>query len=279
MKNGIIELFLSKGAMSLKKHLPDVQSQKDLRNVYIDKVGISDIVYPIIVLDRENSYQSTVGKINMYVDLPEDFRGTHMSRFIEVLNNHKGKMTIQNMEKILDDMREHLKSVTAHFEVEFDYFVMRKAPVSKIESYTPYKAKFICEKSDNFDFVLDVIVPIQTLCPCSKEISARGAHNQRAKADVSVRMRHIVWIEDLIDVAESSASTPLFTLLKREDEKYVTESAYDNPKFVEDVVRDISLKLEDDDRVIWYNVKVTSYESIHTHNAYACHEEWKDLKK
>ncbi len=263
----------------MKKYLPDVQSQKDLRNIYIDKVGINDIVYPIVVLDRENSYQSTVGKINMYVDLPKDFRGTHMSRFVEVLNNHNGKMTIQNMENILDDMREHLKSATAHFEVEFDYFVMRKAPVSKIESYTPYKAKFICKKNDDFDFVLEVIVPIQTLCPCSKEISERGAHNQRAKADVSIRMNHIVWIEDLIDAAESSASTPLFTLLKREDEKYVTENAYDNPKFVEDVVRDISLKLESDNRVIWYNVKVTSYESIHTHNAYACHERWKDLKK
>ncbi len=268
-----------KGVKGLKKYLPDVQSQKDSRNIYIDKVGVSDIVYPIVVLDRENIYQNTVGRINMYVDLPKDFRGTHMSRFVEVLNAHRGKMTIQNMEKILDDMKTHLKAVTAHFEVEFDYFVLRKAPVSKIESYTPYKAKFISKKDENFDFVLEVIAPIQTLCPCSKEISERGAHNQRAKADVSVRMKRIVWIEDIIDIVESSASTPLYTLLKREDEKYVTESAYDNPKFVEDVVRDVSLKLEDDDRVIWYNVKVTSYESIHTHNAYACREKWKDLKK
>lgn len=261
------------------KVLPDVQNQKDSRNIYIDKVGVNDIVYPIIVLDRENKYQNTVGKISMYVDLPEDFRGTHMSRFVEVLNDHRGKMTIQNMEKILDDMKARLKSFTAHFEVEFDYFIMRKAPVSKIESYTPYKAKFICKKNDNLDFVLEVVVPIQTLCPCSKEISERGAHNQRAKADISVRMNRIVWIEDLIDIAENSASAPLFTLLKREDEKYVTESAYDNPKFVEDVVRDISLKVEKDERIDWYNIKVTSYESIHTHNAYACHERRKESNK
>jgi GTP cyclohydrolase I len=259
----------------LENNLPDVQNQKDTRNIFIDKVGISDLVYPIIVLDKENNYQNTIGKINMYVDLPEDFRGTHMSRFVEVLNDHRGKMTVQNMEKILDDMRNHLKAKTAHFEVEFDYFVLRKAPVSKIESYTPYKAKFLCKKNDDFDFILEVDVPVQTLCPCSKEISDYGAHNQRARANISIRMNRIVWIEDLINIAESSASTPLFTLLKREDEKYITENSYNNPKFVEDVVRDISMKLEKDERIRWYSVKVTSYESIHTHNAYACHERWK----
>ncbi len=263
----------------MKEDLPDVQSQKDSRKIFIDKVGISDLIYPIVVLDKENNYQNTVGKINMYVDLPENFRGTHMSRFVEVLNAHRGKMTIQNMEKILEDMKRHLKAKIAHFEVDFDYFVLRKAPISKIESYTPYRAKFLCKKDDAFDFILDVTVPVHTLCPCSKEISDRGAHNQRAKANISIRMKRIVWIEDLIEIAESSSSTPLFTLLKREDEKYITESAYDNPKFVEDVVRDISVKLERDDRIIWYSVKVTSYESIHTHNAFACHERWKDAQK
>ncbi len=259
--------------------LPDVQSEKDARNIYIDKVGVSDIIYPIVVLDKTNSYQNTVGKINMYVDLPKDFRGTHMSRFVEVLNAHMGKMTIQNMEIILDDMKSKLNAEVSHLEVEFDYFVMRQAPVSKISSYTPYRAKFISKKDKTFDFILEVIVPVHTLCPCSKEISDRGAHNQRAKADISVRMNKIVWIEDLIDVAENSASAPLFTLLKREDEKYVTESAYDNPKFVEDIVRDISLKLEKDERITWYNIRVTSYESIHPHNAYACHDQWKEFVK
>ncbi len=258
-----------------QKNLPDVQNRRDSRHIFIDKVGISDLVYPIVVLDKMNKYQHTVGKINMYVDLPEDFRGTHMSRFVEVLNVHRGKMTVKNMEKILDDMRKHLNAKTAHLEVKFDYFVLRKAPVSKIESYTPYRAKFISKKDGDFDFILEVIVPVQTLCPCSKEISERGAHNQRAIADISVRMKKIVWIEDLIDVAERASSSPLFTLLKREDEKYVTEHAYDNPKFVEDVVRDTALQLEKDSRVTWYRIKATSHESIHTHNAYACLEKRK----
>ncbi len=257
------------------KNLPDVQNQRDDRHIFIDKVGVSDLTYPIVVLDKSNKFQHTVGKINMYVDLPEDFRGTHMSRFVEVLNVHRGKMTVKNMEKILDDMRSRLNAQTAHLEVEFDYFVLRKAPVSKIESYTPYRAKFISKKDGNFDFVLEVTVPIQTLCPCSKEISEYGAHNQRAIANISVRMKKIVWIEELIDIAEEASSSPLFTLLKREDEKYVTEHAYEKPRFVEDVVRDIALQLEKDDRVTWYRLKVTSHESIHTHNAYACLEKRK----
>lgn len=264
--------------LNLQKDLPDIQKQGDARNIFIDKVGVSDLVYPIVVLDRTNQYQNTVANINMYVDLPGDFRGTHMSRFVEVLNAHRGKMTIKNMEKILDDMRNHLNAKTAHLEVNFDYFVLRKAPISQIESYTPYRAKFICKKDGDFDFVLEVEVPMQTLCPCSKEISERGAHNQRAKADVSVRMKKLVWIEDLIDIAESAASSPVFTLLKRKDEKYVTEHAYDNPRFVEDVVRDIAIQLEKDKRITWYMLKVTSYESIHTHNAYACLEKKKGFK-
>ncbi len=255
---------------NLFEDLPDIQSTKDDRHLLIDKVGVSDIVYPIVVLDKANEVQHTVGNINMYVDLPEDFRGTHMSRFVEVLNVHRGKMTIHNMENILDDMKRKLNAQTAHLEVKFDYFVLRKAPASGIESYTPYKAKFTAKKDDAFDFILSVEVPIQTLCPCSKEISDRGAHNQRALADVSVRMNELVWIEELIDVVEDVASSPLYTLLKREDEKYVTEHAYDNPKFVEDIARDVALRLESDERITWYMIKVTSYESIHPHNAYAC---------
>ncbi len=262
--------FSKKGLKVLFEDLPDVQNTKDDRHVSIDKVGVSDVVYPIVVLDKANKVQHTVGNINMYVDLPEDFRGTHMSRFVEVLNVHRGKMTIHNIENILDDMKKKLSAKTAHLEVEFDYFVLRRAPVSKIESYTPYKAKFIAKKAENFDFILEVKVPIQTLCPCSKEISDRGAHNQRALADVSVRMKKLVWIEDLIDCVEDAASSPLYTLLKREDEKYVTEHAYDFPKFVEDVARDVAIQLEKDDRITWYTIKVTSYESIHPHNAYAC---------
>ena len=250
--------------------LPDVQNEKDDRHVYIDKVGVNNITYPIVVLDRANKVQHTVGNINMYVDLPEDFRGTHMSRFVEVLNVHRGKMTIKNVENILEDMRRHLNAKVAHIEVEFDYFVLKKSPVSNIESYTPYKAKFMAKKGDDMDFVLQVKVPIQTLCPCSKEISDRGAHNQRAMANVAVRMNKLVWIEEIIEMAEKASSSPLYTLLKREDEKYVTEHAYDNPKFVEDVARDIAVQLEKDERITWYTIKVTSYESIHPHNAYAC---------
>jgi len=251
----------------------DVQSEKDFREIPLQKVGIKDLLYPIKVLDRENKYQSTIAKINMYVDLPKEFRGTHMSRFIEVLERHKNTMAIHNIEKILEEIRETFNASTSHIEISFPYFIKKPAPVTGIKSYMNYNCSLVGKKSDaGFDLVVIVEVPIHNLCPCSKEISEKGAHNQRGVARISVRMKKLVWFEELIEIAEKSASAPLFALLKREDEKYITERAFDNPKFVEDAARDISLLLKKDKRITWYKVEVENFESIHNHNAFACVE-------
>ncbi len=249
--------------------LKDVQSERDFRNIPIDKAGVRDVVYPIVVLDKENGTQETVGRFVMSVNLPHDLRGTHMSRFLEILNRHRNKINLKNLERILDEMKEELQAESAHLEIEFPYFVKKKSPISKTEGYMNYKCKFIASKADKFDFILEVDVPIHTLCPCSKEISSHSAHNQRAISEIQIRMNTLVWIEELIEIAEKSGSAPLYSIVKREDERYLTELAYDNPRFVEDVAREIALRLERDKRVEWYNICVMSYESIHTHNAYA----------
>ncbi len=254
--------------------MKDVQSQRDTREVPLNKVGIKDLLYPIKVLDRKNKYQATVARVSMYVDLPKEFRGTHMSRFIEVLERHKNTMAIHNIEKILEDIRRAFNASTSHIELRFPYFIRKKAPVSGIESYMNYTCGLIGTKTEEkFDLVVEVNVPVHNLCPCSKEISERGAHNQRGIARLRVRMRKLVWFEELVEVAERAASAPLFSLLKREDEKYITERAYDNPKFVEDAARDIALALREDKRISWFKVEVENFESIHNHNAYACVEQ------
>ncbi|HEW91021.1 MAG TPA: GTP cyclohydrolase I FolE2 [Thermotogaceae bacterium] len=253
--------------------MKDIQSERDNRNIPINKVGVEGVSYPIVVMDKSKKHQETVGKITMSVDLPKDFRGTHMSRFIEVLNRHRSKINPHNIEDMLEDIRKVLRAQTAHIEIEFPYFIEKKAPVSKIKSYMKYNCKFSASKtSDKFDFVITVEIPIQTVCPCSLEISDFGAHNQRALVKISVRMRNLVWIEELIEVAENAASSPVYTLLKREDEKYVTENSFMNPRFVEDVAREVVKKLKNDPRITWYKVEVLSYESIHNHNAFACIE-------
>jgi len=252
--------------------LRDVQNEKDKRNIKINMVGIKSIKYPILVMDREFGTQHTVGTFDLFVDLPKDFRGTHMSRFVEVLERHHKKITPRNMESILDDMRDVLRADVAHIEVQFPYFLRRKAPVSKSESFSSFLCSFTVRKDGEFDFVLGVRVPVMTVCPCSKEISDRGAHNQRAEVFVSVRMRSLVWIEEIVDIIESSASAPIFSLLKREDEKFITEYSYDNPRFVEDLSREVVSKLSLNDRIGWYRVEVISQESIHNHEAYACIE-------
>lgn len=248
----------------------DVQKEPPPRKIPIDKVGVEDVTYPIRVMDRENSFQNTVARIKMSVDLPHNFRGTHMSRFIEVLNKHLHNITLYNLENILEDIRKELDAETSHIEIEFPYFIRKKAPISGMESFMNYRCKFIASKDDKFDFILEVNVPVHTLCPCSKEISERGAHNQRALVSVQVRMRKLVWIEEIVEMVEGSASAPLYALLKREDERYITEHAYDNPRFVEDVVREVAVNLDRDDRIIWYFINVKSFESIHNHNAFAC---------
>lgn len=252
--------------------MKDIQNEKDIRNIPINMVGIRGIRYPIVVMDKENGKQSTVGTFNLFVDLPEDFRGTHMSRFVEILNKHNNRITPRNMESILDDMMSTLHSATAHIDVDFPYFLKKKAPVTLIESYSSYNCSFTTRKKKEFDFILKIEIPVTTVCPCSKEISDRGAHNQRSVVTVSVRMKSLIWIEEIISLVENCASAPIYSLLKREDEKFVTELSYDNPRFVEDLSREVVLSLKNDDRIEWYRVEVASQESIHNHEAYACIE-------
>lgn len=255
---------------ALSQDLPDHASEHDDRALAIDKVGIKDLLYPIQVLDRQNRVQHTVARVNLYVGLPHHFKGTHMSRFIEVLNARRGEMTIRNMPEILSDIQDRLEADDAHIELQFPYFVSKKAPVSGVESLMDYQCRFEATKQGpHVDFVLCVRVPVKSLCPCSKSISKYGAHNQRSYVDVQVRSSEFTWIEDVVDAVEKCASAPLFALLKREDEKYITELAYENPKFVEDLVRDVVLALRGLPGVRWLHVAAENQESIHNHSAYA----------
>ncbi len=247
----------------------DIQNQPDSRKISIDRVGVKNLSYPITVLDRTNKIQHTVGSITMYVNLPHRFRGTHMSRFIEILNEHHRELHIETIGEILHKMKEKLHAQEAHMEVTFPYFIEKSAPVSGAKSLMEYRCCYRGTLTDREDFVLRVEIPISTLCPCSKELSDRGAHNQRSVVTIRVRMNKLVWIEEIIAWAEASASSPLFALLKRKDEKAVTEHAYDHPMFVEDVVREVARKLNADPRITWYSVESENFESIHNHSAYA----------
>ncbi|HVY70169.1 MAG TPA: GTP cyclohydrolase FolE2 [Verrucomicrobiae bacterium] len=256
-----------------KAKLHDEQSTRDHRELRIDKVGVRGLRFPIQISDKARVYQNTIATIGMYVDLPKEFKGTHMSRFIEVLNAHGSMVHVNNIEDILFAMQAKLKSATAHLEMEFPYFLTKKAPVTGQESVMDYTARFDATACGNeIDFLLTVKTPVTTLCPCSKAISRYGAHNQRGLVTVQIRSRQPVWIEDLIALVESSASSELYSLLKRQDEKAVTERAYENPVFVEDLVRNVVVKLMAHQDVTWYRVEAENYESIHNHNAYACIE-------
>ena len=253
--------------------LHDKQSERDHRELRIDKVGVRGLRFPIQVRDKARAVQNTVATIGMFVDLPKEFKGTHMSRFIEVLNAHGDVVHVENITDILHAMQKKFHAATSHLEMEFPYFMVKKAPVSGMESMMDYTARFeatACDK--DIDFVLTVKAMVTTLCPCSKAIAAYGAHNQRSEVTVQIRSRKAVWIEDLIGIVESSASAELFALLKRQDEKAVTERAYENPVFVEDLVRNVALKLNAHPDVTWYKVEAENHESIHNHNAYACIE-------
>ncbi|GHS98842.1 GTP cyclohydrolase FolE2 [Synergistales bacterium] len=248
----------------------DVQKEPDSRNIAIDRVGVRGVSYPITVMDRLNGSQNTVADVSMSVQLPHEYRGTHMSRFIETLDEYKGIVGPAALDMLTSRMCEKLDALESEVRFEFPYFVRKAAPISGISSLTRYEAGlFGIRKKGVFDIIASVRVPVQTLCPCSKEISSNGAHNQRANVSLKVRMSELVWFEELIQVAERSASTPLYTLLKREDEKYVTERAYDNPRFVEDVVRDAAIEMNGDARITWYDISVVSAESIHNHDAFA----------
>ena len=250
--------------------LHDKQSERDHRELRIDKVGVRGLRFPIQVRDKARAVQNTVATIGMFVDLPKEFKGTHMSRFIEVLNAHGTIVHVENIPDILYAMQKKFQAATSHLEMEFPYFMVKTAPVSRMESMMDYVARFeatACQAE--IDFVLTVKAMVTTLCPCSKAIAAYGAHNQRGEVTVRIRFRKVVWIEDLIEIIEGSASSELYALLKRQDEKAVTERAYDNPVFVEDLVRNVALKLNAHADVTWYKVEAENHESIHNHNAYA----------
>lgn len=254
--------------------LHDQQSERDHRQLPINKVGVRGLRYPILIRDKAYAVQNTIATIGMYVDLPEQFKGTHMSRFIEVLNAHGRIMHVEIIPDILRAMQKKLHSETAHLEIEFPYFMVKKAPVSGKEGVMDYLARFDAVAcGPDTDFILTVKAAVTTLCPCSKAISIHGAHNQRGEVTVRIRSRQVVWIEDLIAIIESSASSELYALLKREDEKAVTERAYENPVFVEDLVRNVALKLKTRPDITWWKVEAENQESIHNHNAYACIEQ------
>jgi GTP cyclohydrolase I len=255
--------------------MEDIQNNIDYRNIDIDQVGVKKIRYPITVLDKDMGEQQTVAEINMYVNLPRYYKGTHMSRFVEILNEHSRRISLQNFSEILEHVKERLNAESAHMEITFPYFISKTAPVTGIEGLMEYRCTFKGSLNKGSDLVIMIRVPISTLCPCSREISDFGAHNQRGEVRLQVRFKKFVWIEDLIKLVEGSASSDVFSVLKREDEKYVTERAYQNPMFVEDIVRDIAFKLKKDANITWFAVECENYESIHNHNAYARIEEHK----
>lgn len=250
--------------------MKDVQSERDFRNISIDRVGISGISWPIQVLDKENGLQDTIADVSLSVALPKDYRGTHMSRFIEVLAVQEKRVTLANMEGLLSMLCERQNADEAHAEFRFPYFITKTAPVSASRGRLRYDVRFDASLAGGaFDIVTELAAPIQTLCPCSKEISDFGAHNQRAHALIAVRMNAMVWVEELAELADRCASAPVFSILKREDEKAVTEHAYSNPRFVEDCVRELAMAMDNDKRIDWFKVSVTSHESIHNHDAFA----------
>lgn len=252
-----------------KSQIPDVQNQPDTRNITIDKVGVKGVKYPIIVSDRSNNIQHTIASINFYVELPHYNRGTHMSRFLEVLNHYHTEEIINNLDKLLAEIKKSLKANAAYIEMSFDYFILKKAPVSKIASYLNYECFFKAALSDAYEFWIGVKVPVTTLCPCSKEISLYGAHNQRSLVTLFVQYNDFVWLEELIELVEQSCSCEIYPLLKRADEKFVTEKAYKHPMFVEDIIRELTVKLSKDKRIVHFEIESENFESIHNHNAYA----------
>ena len=247
----------------------DIQNRRDYRKIEINKVGVKNIRYPITVLDKAKGVQHTVASVNMYVDLPHRFKGTHMSRFVEILNKHKGDIAIKNFSKILMEMKKRLKAKTANLDVEFPYFIEKEPPVTKSKSLMEYICRFSGSSNEREGYYLGIVVPITTVCPCSKEISQFGAHNQRSLVTVNLRFKKFIWIEDMIELVEACASCDLYSILKRPDEKFVTEKAYENPMFVEDVVREIAKRLTKDPNITWFTVESENFESIHNHSAYA----------
>jgi len=256
--------------VKLTTEIPDTQNIRDTRHIAIDQVGIKDIKHPIVVSDRSGGEQHTIANFNMYVSLPHDFKGTHMSRFVEILNQHEHEITVESFKRMITEMTERLDAESGHIEMSFPYFVNKAAPISGVESLMDYDVSFIGKLNEKQSSVLvKVVVPVTSLCPCSKSISDYGAHNQRSHITICVQTTGFIWVEELIETVEKVSSCELYGLLKRPDEKYVTERAYDNPKFVEDIVRDVAVQFNLDERISSYVVESENFESIHNHSAYA----------
>jgi GTP cyclohydrolase I len=268
---------LPSSAVPPDESIEDVQGRADSRRIPINKVGIKDVFHPVRVKDRSSGEQHTIANFNMYVALPHNFKGTHMSRFVEVLHRNEREISVESFRDILVEMTEKLDAQSGHIEMDFPYFVMKKAPASGVESLMNYQASLIGELHDGKpELWLKVVVAATSLCPCSKSISKYGAHNQRSHITIKARVAGHMWLEELIDIAESEASCEVYGILKRADEKYVTERAYDNPKFVEDIVRDVAVRLNKEERVRAYVVEAENFESIHNHSAYALIEKDKE---
>src|SRR5205809_7265434 len=251
-------------------NIPDVQSAPDSRKLAIDKVGIKAIRHPVRIQERSGQAQHTIATFNMYVGLPHHFKGTHMSRFVEILEAHDREITVETCQTMLREMVEKLEAEEGRIEMAFPYFIEKKAPVSGVKSLMDYEVVFTGEITKKRQrFTMKVLVPVTSLCPCSKKISERGAHNQRSHVTVTARTNDFVWIEELVDLVEKQGSSELYGLLKRPDEKYVTERAYDNPKFVEDMVRDGTADPNLAAPTEAYVVESENFESIHNHSAYA----------
>jgi GTP cyclohydrolase I len=250
--------------------IPDVQSSADTRRLAIDKVGIKAIRHPVRIAEKGGGVQHTIATFNMYVRLPHQFKGTHMSRFVEILNAHEREISVDSFKVMLREVVERLEAESGHVEMTFPYFVNKSAPVSGVQSLIDYDVTFVGEiERGRQTFTMKVVVPVTSLCPCSKEISEYGAHNQRSIITITARTREPLFLADLLRVAEEEASSELFGILKRADEKYVTERAYDNPRFVEDLVRGVAARLDGEPRLEGFVVEAENFESIHNHSAYA----------
>ncbi|MBF0184066.1 MAG: GTP cyclohydrolase I FolE2 [Magnetococcales bacterium] len=250
--------------------LQDVQAQEDSRQLSIDKVGVKNIRYPILVRDRDRGKQHTIASVNMYVKLPHQFKGTHMSRFLEVLAEQNEVISVENLPEILRRIQQTLDVEEAHIELEFPYFMRKEAPVSRASALMDYQVRFSGVRTgEKYQLTLGVTVPVTSLCPCSKEISRYGAHNQRSHVTVTLRYKKFIWVEEIIELVERNASCQLYAILKRPDEKFVTERAYDNPMFVEDIVRSVAAELQQDERITLFTIESENFESIHNHSAYA----------
>jgi len=270
---------MSTKSATVSDMIADVQSSQDKRRIAINKVGIKDIRHPVRIKDRSDSEQHTIATFNMYVNLPHHFKGTHMSRFVEILNSHESELTVTSFRDMLFEMTDRLEAESGHIEMNFPFFIHKTAPVSGVQSLLDYDVTLIGEIHDGKPAIhIKVVVPVTSLCPCSKKISERGAHNQRSHVTVQARTNGFIWIEEIIDMVEQEASCELYGLLKRPDEKYVTERAYDNPKFVEDMVRDVAVRLNNEERISAYVIESENFESIHNHSAYALIERDKSLE-